>query len=274
MGLKWNYDAFTWSWHDDGDGDPLEAKKTTAAYYWMIFAIFIAVVVAELLFIILLMRLMRQPSVGNSARTLIVLGSGGHTAEMLKLVESLDKARYTPRMYVSAISDAMSGRKAADYEQSLSFKATETGSSPDNTTKKVSRDNAVNGDPTKAVTEKEWELYEIPRSREVGQSYITSIQTTIVAILSAIVLVFRTRPEVVLVNGPGTCIPVCFAAALYKLFGLTPCKIIYVESIARTRKLSLSGKILYHSRMADLLLVQWKELADKLPRAKFAGRLY
>lgn len=53
-----------------------------------------------------------------------------------------------------------------------------------------------------------------------------------------------------------------------------PVKIIYVESIARTRKLSLSGKILYHTRLADLLLVQWKELADKLPRAKFAGRLY
>ena len=38
---------------------------------------------------------------------------------MLKLVESLDHARYSPRMYVVANTDAMSGRKAEAYEQAL-----------------------------------------------------------------------------------------------------------------------------------------------------------
>jgi beta-1,4-N-acetylglucosaminyltransferase len=53
-----------------------------------------------------------------------------------------------------------------------------------------------------------------------------------------------------------------------------PVKIIYVESIARTRKLSLSGLILYHLRLADVLFVQWKELQAKFPRTKYVGRLY
>ena len=59
-----------------------------------------------------------------------------------------------------------------------------------------------------------------------------------------------------------------------RMFSHYPCKIIYVESIARTRKLSLSGKILYHLRIADLLMVQWQELTTLYPRTKFAGRLY
>lgn len=34
------------------------------------------------------------------------------------------------------------------------------------------------------------------------------------------------------------------------------CDVVYVESVARVRRLSLSGMILYHARIADLFLVQ------------------
>jgi beta-1,4-N-acetylglucosaminyltransferase len=47
-----------------------------------------------------------------------------------------------------------------------------------------------------------------------------------------------------------------------------------VESIARVRKLSLSGTILYYTRMADRFLVQWPELQRRFPRSIYAGRLY
>lgn len=47
-----------------------------------------------------------------------------------------------------------------------------------------------------------------------------------------------------------------------------------MESIARVRKLSLSGNILYLSRMADRFLVQWRELQQRYPRSTYAGRLY
>jgi hypothetical protein len=51
-------------------------------------------------------------------------------------------------------------------------------------------------------------------------------------------------------------------------------RIIYVESIARVRKLSLSGTILYLTRMADKFMVQWPELQQRFPRSTYAGRLY
>ena len=44
--------------------------------------------------------------------------AGGHTAEMLKLMDSMDKAKYVPRCYVVAATDSMSGKKAIAKEQS------------------------------------------------------------------------------------------------------------------------------------------------------------
>ena len=40
-----------------------------------------------------------------------VLGSGGHTTEILKLVKTLDKDKYYPRFYLHAKTDEMSKKK-------------------------------------------------------------------------------------------------------------------------------------------------------------------
>jgi hypothetical protein len=41
------------------------------------------------------------------ARTMIVLGSGGHTSEMLRMVKDLDPAAYSPLICVHASSDCI-----------------------------------------------------------------------------------------------------------------------------------------------------------------------
>ena len=51
-------------------------------------------------------------------------------------------------------------------------------------------------------------------------------------------------------------------------------KVIYVESIARVAKLSLSGWILYNSHLTDAVFVQWPELQAKYPRSIYAGRVF
>lgn len=55
-------------------------------------------------------------------RQLIILyaTAGGHTAEMLMLVEGMDKAFYTPRVYVAAETDKMSAKRAFSREQTWS----------------------------------------------------------------------------------------------------------------------------------------------------------
>lgn len=115
----------------------------------------------------------------------------------------------------------------------------------------------------------EFKIYKIPRSREVKQSWITTVLSTLYASLHSFPLVFKIRPDIILCNGPGTCIPVCFAGILLKMFyGV---KVIYVESICRVETLSLSGKILYH--FADTLIVQWPQLQQKYPKSLYIGRI-
>ncbi|CAG0881346.1 unnamed protein product [Darwinula stevensoni] len=117
----------------------------------------------------------------------------------------------------------------------------------------------------------QWSMEILPRSREVAQSYLTSIFTTLVAIFWSIPLVWRHRPDLVLVNGPGTCIPICFVVWLLRVLRIKRCMIVFVESVCRVQTLSLSGKILEY--FADDILVQWPELLGVCPRASFLGRL-
>jgi beta-1,4-N-acetylglucosaminyltransferase len=115
-------------------------------------------------------------------------------------------------------------------------------------------------------------VHDVPRSREVGQSYISSIFTTLRAAAWAAALVFfRARPQLLLCNGPGTCIPVVFGVLLRRiLFGWMPgadCCVVFVESYCRVETLSLTGKLLYFTCTADLFVVHWKELNQRFPDA-------
>ncbi|XP_018715383.2 UDP-N-acetylglucosamine transferase subunit ALG14-like [Eucalyptus grandis] len=180
--------------------------------------------------------------------TLVILGSGGHTAEMLNLLSVLQKERFAPRFYVAAATDIMSLQKARVLEDSL-----------------VDVAGVSSGETAKYM--------QIYRSREVGQSYITSVWTTLVATAHALYIMIQLRPEVILCNGPGTCIPLCIIAFLFKVLGIRWSSIFYVESIARVRRLSLSGLLLYKLRVADQFFVQWPQLHRKYPQAVYVGCL-
>ena len=179
--------------------------------------------------------------------TLVVLGSGGHTTEMLRLLGGLDASRYGPVTLVVAASDTTSAAKAA-------------GMLPSDL------------DATWAT---------IPRAREVGQPFVAAVPTTLRALCAAAAVVYRARPRLVLCNGPGTCVPVVAWAFVARTLrpvtwfvgvGSRPA-IVYVESAARTKTMSLTGRILYTTRLADEVFVQWEGLARRYPRAKFAGRV-
>ncbi|KAH9285970.1 UDP-N-acetylglucosamine transferase subunit ALG14 -like protein [Echinococcus granulosus] len=171
--------------------------------------------------------------------TMIVLGSGGHTAELLSYVRLLPPA-YSPRIYVVASNDNLSDQKASELENTHQ-----------------------NND---FLVEK------LPRAREVGQSYFTSIFTTCYASIIATLLVLKHRPRLVLCNGPGTCVPVCLAAWVVHSFMRGSKAVVFVESVCRTRYLSLSGRLLYHLHLA-LVVVQWPHLVKKYPRATYLGLL-
>ncbi|CAF0806991.1 unnamed protein product [Brachionus calyciflorus] len=179
-----------------------------------------------------------------SIKTAVVLGSGGHTGEMMKLLSGTDLNLYRPIDFIVAETDKMSVEKVKQLEESTNQKL-------------------------------EYQINFIKRSRSVGQSYFTSVYTTIMAILYSIPLMFKLKPELLIVNGPGTCIPCCLIVFILSraLFFIPKCKIVYVESICRVKKLSLTGKILYSLRIADSVVVQWPELKQKYPKSVYLGQL-
>ncbi|KAE9042347.1 hypothetical protein PR003_g13674 [Phytophthora rubi] len=173
---------------------------------------------------------------GRQIRVMAVLGSGGHTTELLKLMKRLKREVYTPITFVVAETD-----KTSQAKTELDWNPTETDS-----------------------------FAVIPRSREVGQSWSSTVWTTLRSFQSCLGLVYNRRPHLVLCNGPGTCIPICAAVLLFRVLGIqSDSKIVFCESFARVQHLSLTGKLLYY--VADEFVVQWPQLQAKYPRTKHLG---
>ncbi len=76
-------------------------------------------------------------------------------------------------------------------------------------------------------------------------------------------LLRRSRPDAILSTGAGIAVPFFLVG---KLLGI---RLVYVESVTRTRSLSLSGRLVY--RLADRFFVQWPALSERLRRAEYAG---
>jgi UDP-N-acetylglucosamine:LPS N-acetylglucosamine transferase len=76
-------------------------------------------------------------------------------------------------------------------------------------------------------------------------------------------IVLRERPAIVISTGAA---PGCLMCFLGKLLGA---KVIWLDSITNVEQLSLSGRLI--RPFADLLLVQWPELAARYPKAEYIG---
>lgn len=155
---------------------------------------------------------------------------------MMEILKELNRSKYNPRFYVLANSDITSKTKVEKFEDS----------------------------------NEDYEIIKISRSRHVGQSYLSSVFTTLYSIMNCIPMLIRLQPELIICNGPGTCVPICLIAFLMKLFFINRnCKIVFIESFCRVKTLSLSGKILIW--ITDLFVVQWPQIISG--KIKYFGRL-
>ena len=102
--------------------------------------------------------------------TMVVFGSGGHTAEMLKMIRALSTKQYGPFYFILAQTDGTS--KGSIDAARLPFAVTAS-------------------------------IFTIFRSREVHQGWVLTFFTTLYSLFQSFLLVARLRPDVLLVNGPG-----------------------------------------------------------------------
>lgn len=161
----------------------------------------------------------------------------------------------------------------------------------------------------------QYSIISIPRARRVHQTYASAILTTTRSFLvcqwrlALRPAFFNRRAEpigsglwetdLLLLNGPGSCVPLALIAFLPRVSGLglivrctlahaAICRqliggpsptLVYVESWARARRLSLTGALL--RPFVDRFVVQWPELRRRLDardwpalrRLKLLGRV-
>jgi beta-1,4-N-acetylglucosaminyltransferase len=79
----------------------------------------------------------------------------------------------------------------------------------------------------------------------------------------AVRVIAARRPGVVLTTGADIAVPFAWIG---RLFGA---RVIYVESFTRIETVSLSCRLI--APVASRIYVQWPELLDRVPRARFAG---
>jgi beta-1,4-N-acetylglucosaminyltransferase len=171
---------------------------------------------------------------------MIVLGSGGHTGELLQMISKLDFNRFSDAYFVSSHNDKSSDTKAREIISIDKFEKVK------------------------------FEFIKIYRSRNVDQSFKSSIFTTLYAFIQSVYIILRTRPSIVVTNGPGVAIPLVFAGYFWnKLLVLTEFKILFIESYCRTKSISLAGKFVQF--IADRFIVLWECLKNK--KREYLGKI-
>ncbi|KAI9507433.1 glycosyltransferase family 1 protein [Russula earlei] len=218
---------------------------------WLSFGIVLAII-ARIYVIVITSRSSTSRGRGRAetCHLAVFLGSGelyryigGHSSEALSLVSALDFSRYGPRTYLISDGDSLSEQKACH--------GASTGG---------------------------YQILTIPRARRVHQGILTVPFTALRSLLGAMYhvtlaprLFGDSTFDVLLLNGPGTCVVLCVAVYLNRFLGLPSPRLVYVESFARVRTLSLSGKLL--RPIVDRFIVQWPDLLRNGGRGECHGWL-
>ncbi|KAJ5818374.1 hypothetical protein N7474_003965 [Penicillium riverlandense] len=208
---------------------------------------------------------------------LVVLGSGGHTAEMFSMLRrwTLEPSRYAYRTYVVSSGDNFSAQKAMEFEANHMAEGT--------------------------TSNHAYTIVTVPRARRVHQSYLTAPFSTLHCFWACLMVLWGQFPEqqhlptefvspypdLILTNGPATAVCMIVAAKLlrflhfflpfYKAYsGMPKLRTVFIESWARVSTLSMSGKLLLP--LADTFLVQWPKLGGRrawwgMKRTRYAGTL-
>ncbi|KAI5209801.1 glycosyltransferase family 1 protein [Aureobasidium subglaciale EXF-2481] len=193
---------------------------------------------------------------GTPAHLLIVLGSGGHTAEMISMLRRSNTcSKFSHRTWLVSSGDSFSAAFAKEFEQEMGEK------------------------------KGTYRVVEVRRARKIHQSLLSSPWTCLLCLWDCLRWLRPSSdrhygyPDLVITNGPATATILVFASVLLRFLGLQgsdgagEMRTIYVESWARVKRLSLSGRLLCW--LVDRVLVQWEQLqgAGAGGRAEFKGVL-
>lgn len=197
----------------------------------------------------------------DPAHLCVILGSGGHTTEVLLMLDQLETYKYPFRHWIVGRGDAGSEARCIALENMMYGRIVAWGHKY-----------------------KECCLItQVTRARDVHASLYRSIPTALKCVIDAFKALLAPRdrngkyaaPDVVVANGPGTSAIIIYALAVLRLVdiwgslgGFEKTRVVYVESWARVNNVSLTGRLV--KPVVDRFFVQWEDLAKEL-RVEFRG---
>lgn len=228
---------------------------------------------------------------GSPTHLLVVLGSGGHTAEMTAMLrnavkgrdsqpsttstaksnspdtKALDWRNYTHRTWIVSSGDNFSATRAKELEDEFAG---------------FYRNGTTNEREEKAESAMgTYTISTVPRARRIHQPLYSTPLTSLQTLLAATTLLYKSPhglPDLVLINGPATATILVAATMVLRFFDIRgaqtrgKCRTVYVESWARVKKLSLSGRLLCWMGV-ERVLVQWEGLKGVGGRGEYLGVL-
>lgn len=88
----------------------------------------------------------------------------------------------------------------------------------------------------------------------------------IMLFIKSLYILTKERPSCIISTGALVTYPICLIGFILRI------KLIYIESFARVDSPSLTGKLMY--KFADLFIVQWEEMLEVYPKAKYGGGIF
>lgn len=76
----------------------------------------------------------------------------------------------------------------------------------------------------------------------------------------------KFRPKVIVTTGAHIAGPMCCIGKIFRS------KIIFIETFANINTKTITGKLVY--KFADLFLVQWEDMLNLYPKAKYYGNVF
>lgn len=88
----------------------------------------------------------------------------------------------------------------------------------------------------------------------------------LINIIISFILLKKINPDCIVTTGAHNTVPMCFIAHKFRK------KVIFIETFAALEKPTKAGSIVY--KFANHFIVQWKNMKDFYPAAKFGGWIF
>lgn len=78
----------------------------------------------------------------------------------------------------------------------------------------------------------------------------------------------KEKPDIIISTGVLSTIPMLIVGHIFRK------KVIYIESFAKIKSPTMTGRLVYNKRIADRFYVQWESMKEFFPDAIYKGGIY